>query len=370
MKILFVIAYAWEYGGGEVYASHVVQALRRCGHDVRVFASDNHRERISFGDYLFREFRYEPCASLSGILNVRSLLAFGKVMREFRPDIVHIQTLDFQMTASVLLGLGKTPAVMTLHAYTVFNAFHENRTALEYASLSVKKAVTLQLLRTHVSRFLCPCAFMAGMAKQYGLPGVSVVPYGIPLLRYAPLPRQNTVLYLGRLFEDKGIEYLLRAIPLAAGSVPDMALYIVGEGYDQTRLQSLTRQLNIADKVNFLGKVKNAMAQDYYRYSKIVVIPSIRAENFPLVALEAMSMGRPIIGTCDGGLPDLIDDGRTGFIVERRNPRQIADKLVYLLKHPNIAGRMGQKAAEKSERYNLPDHIRTLCGIYRSLLPE
>jgi glycosyltransferase involved in cell wall biosynthesis len=136
----------------------------------------------------------------------------------------------------------------------------------------------------------------------------------------------NSVLFVGRNEEVKGPKYLIEAFAKIEKDFPDFKLVLVGEGMPEGRLP--------------LSEVKNRMKDCY-----CLVVPSL-SEGLPRVIMEAMALGKPVIGTKVGGIPELIKDGQTGFLVEAKDSQGLAEKLRILLGNKEMAIAMGQKGRE------------------------
>ena len=168
--------------------------------------------------------------------------------------------------------------------------------------------------------------------------------YGSITPRPISLPvRDSTrvILYLGRLIEIKGIDHLLRALALLPASDGDVALLVVGEGTDRPRLEELARSLALTN-VHFLGAVTDVSEKSFlFRRAKAIVVPSITLhgarEGGPLVVLEALSAGTPVIGTdVLGSSTALIRDGINGYVVPEKDPEALARALSRVLRGDRI----------------------------------
>ena len=132
------------------------------------------------------------------------------------------------------------------------------------------------------------------------------------------------VLYVGRLAPKKGLEYLLEAM-----TEVDAHLTIVGDGSERDRLERLAAELDI--DVTFVGEVAPEAVDSYYRDAGVFVLPSLEGEGMPNVVLEAMSWGLPVVATDSGGLPTMIEDGESGFLVPMRDSEAISERIGELL---------------------------------------
>jgi len=166
------------------------------------------------------------------------------------------------------------------------------------------------------------------------------------------------VLYVGRLAPKKGLEYLIKAM-----ADVDAQLTIVGDGSERERLESLAASTDA--NIVFVGGVAPDKVDQYYRDAAVFVLPSIEGEGMPNVVLEAMSWGLPVVATDSGGLPTVMEDGETGYVVAMRNPETLADKISELLDDPPRHKRMGAAARQHvQEKYSWDWLIEELEKLY------
>jgi colanic acid/amylovoran biosynthesis glycosyltransferase len=178
----------------------------------------------------------------------------------------------------------------------------------------------------------------------------------------------------GRLVEKKGIEYAIRAIAEVAKVYPNVEFNIIGDGELKERFVQIIQELNIADKVHLKGWRNQKEIISILDETHIFVAPSVTAsdgnQDAPVNTLkEAMAMGLPVIGTLHGGIPELVEDGISGFLVPERNESAIAQKLIYLIEHPEIWQQMGFNGRKKVEtQYDTNKLNSELVEIYQQVL--
>ena len=166
---------------------------------------------------------------------------------------------------------------------------------------------------------------------------------------------------------QKGVEYLIRAIPLVLAEVPDAVFVIGGDGSLRRYHQSLADELGVSANVIFTGKIPDVELPYFYLACDVFVIPSL-VEAFGLVTIEAMACGKPVIGTNVGGIPDTIIEGLTGFLVSPRDPSGLSEKIVLLLKSCQLRGEMGRAGKETvNRRFNMEERIKRIVRLYESL---
>jgi glycosyltransferase involved in cell wall biosynthesis len=146
----------------------------------------------------------------------------------------------------------------------------------------------------------------------------------------------KAILFVGRLIDWKGTEYLIKALPKILETYPGTKLLLVGSGPQKRRLVTLSRNLGITNTVLFLGEVGQEELPKFYSLATVFVLPSIvndkgETEGLGVVLLEAMACGVPVIGSNVGGIPDIISDGETGLLATPKDPDDLARKIIRLL---------------------------------------
>ncbi len=166
---------------------------------------------------------------------------------------------------------------------------------------------------------------------------------------------KNILLSVSRLVSRKGFDLVIRALPEILKKFPNTVYLIGGRGPDSERLRVLAAKNSLVKKaVRFLGFVPDYDLASLYNLASIFLMPSrfIKkhgdVEGFGMVFLEAGACGRPVIGGRSGGIPEAIVDGETGFLVDPRDPRDLADKVIMLLGDSNLRKRIGQAGRERA----------------------
>jgi D-inositol-3-phosphate glycosyltransferase len=182
-------------------------------------------------------------------------------------------------------------------------------------------------------------------------------------------PDGPMLLFVGRIQPLKGLDVAVRTLAL---SRPDAFLVVVGgpsgpQGVAEiARIKALAHDLGVADRVRWLPPQPHELLSTFYRAADVCLVPS-RSESFGLVALEAAACGTPVVAAAVGGLTTLVEDGRTGFLVEGRDPAAFATCVADLLADPLQAAEMGAAAAERARRYTWSVAAADLRRLYGEL---
>jgi colanic acid/amylovoran biosynthesis glycosyltransferase len=230
--------------------------------------------------------------------------------------------------------------------------------------------------------FLANCDFFRDRAVQIGCDSSRIFVHrsGLDCHKFTLKPRQFPtdgrvrIATTGRLVEKKGIEYSIRAVAKVAATYPNIEYNVMGDGPLRDHLQDLIQELGVSDKVNLLGWKNEQEIIEILDATHLFIAPSVTAsdgnQDAPINVLkEASALGLPVISTYHGGIPELIQDGVSGFLVPERDADALAEKLGYLLAHPEVWIPMGQAGRAYVEaHYNLHRLNDELVTIYQRLL--
>jgi len=224
----------------------------------------------------------------------------------------------------------------------------------------------------------------AQLERLYQTPAdrIEIVPPGVDHAFFSPGDRRGArlalglddrpvVLFVGRIQPLKGLDVALEA--LHALRIEEAILLVVGgpsgsQGPDEyVRVRSLADRLGLSHRVRWIEPQPHHLLSSYYRAADVVVVPS-RSESFGLVALEAAACGTPVVASAVGGLTTLVDHGRTGELVESRDPAAFAAALDRLLGDPSLARRFGAEAARQAAGYRWSTTAGRLRRIYADLV--
>lgn len=387
MKILHVISMGYVCGGAEKSVVVLRDGLRARGHEVKIMSSDRDPHEAHFSDYECRHIQ-GPLGLFRHLWSGSARRTLRRAIREFKPDVVHFHTMG-ELSPSVLFALGGTPALLTVHGpeeyttsmlewYLPPTAFNgdvrlDNLTPVGRLYHTFFKYLQRPLYVLGFRRLklmVSPSKYLAKKIgqEQFDVP-VAQVYNGIGLPDAKPLPSSPGLLYVGRLEHVKGVEVLLHAMPAIIKKVPKTQLRIVGDGPDRARLESLADELGIGSAVTFCGWRKGDEVLAEYARARVQVIPSVWPENLPTVAIEALAVGRPIIGARVGGIPELIEDGKTGAIVPPGDAPALAETAIRLLNDKKLAA-MAKAAQASSHRFALDTFITNIENLYRDISRE
>jgi glycosyltransferase involved in cell wall biosynthesis len=180
---------------------------------------------------------------------------------------------------------------------------------------------------------------------------VAVIPNPLRELPDVTCDRETSVIAVGRLTKEKGVDLLLQAFAQVSAQFPEWRLYVLGDGPERPVLESLRERLGLADKAEFLGQIREV--ETWLARSGLMVHAS-RREGFPNTVLEAMGMGVAVIcADCPSGPAELIRDGVNGRLVPVGDVAQLARVMAELMARPALRAQLGREAVRVRQRYEL-----------------
>ncbi len=332
------------------------------------------------------------------------VLPTWRAIRRLRPDVVQVHESDGALAAILVRVLRpwlrpratkhgpKLVALLQVSYREEIRAVRPLRHgdkvlgrpgAIERRFLWTKGPVQLVLgiLSARMADLVLACSRKTAteIERDYGVRGVGVLPNvtgGLPVPSSATSPSETDrpeekaggyLLYVGRLRVRKGVEVLLEALPAARQAHPGLRLLLAGEGEQRQALEQRCADLDLGACVTFLGRCDAARVRRLLSRACCLVVPSIY-EGMPLVILEAMAEGTPVIASAVSGIPEVVLDGETGWLVPQEDPPALTDAMVAALADPAEAARRGAASRARVETCFTPAEAARLW--HDAVLPE
>jgi glycosyltransferase involved in cell wall biosynthesis len=383
MRVLILTtSYKGEYAGNCVH--NLAENLVKMGCQVRVLLPHG-KETQSYETvdgvkmYRFQYMwpkRFQNVAYGSGIgesigrlttLGQLPLFFFAYTLQAIRhavwADVLHCQWALSGLPGLIAARLLGKPVLVTFHGAEVYTGrfrrivkfIGENANVLVFNS---------SFTRDRALEFVKPMSYEV------------IHPASIDVSSISPSYAQKDgvlILSLGRLVERKGFEYLIRAFASMKNGL-DARLVIGGEGPLRGRLERLSADLGVSDRVQLVGRIPDDMMEGLFRSCDIFVLPAIvdsrgDTEGFGLVLLEAQAWGKPVVATRVGGIVDIVKDGMNGFLVRQKDVLELAKKIDALVEDPALRTRMGMRGRQiVCERFDSAKLTKKTLGLYRSLI--
>ena len=399
MKVLIANNYFYLRGGCERVMFNDMQALADSGIEVVPFsavdpanAPTEYSAKFTRGVDIhatnpFRQIQ----AAREAIDCERTARDFAALIDETQPDIVHFHNIYGRLSTSILSVVRerRLPSVLTVHdyklvcpSYLMLNdgkpcsacidggfyrcALHRcHKHSLATSAVSTIEAYFTRFADRYgaVSTFLCPSRFIEMLLMRSGVDVNRVMyhPNSVDPSAFTPRYEGDYVLYAGRLSHEKGLSTLLQS--MAGANIP---LRIAGTGPMEEAVRAIAAKGN--ESIALEGYCDGARLQNLYRNAAFVVVPSEWYENAPMTVLEAFGYGKPVVATRIGGIPELVTDGETGYLVDCMAPEQLRAAICNLWRDRDAQRRMGLQARTLVEtKLSQATRTASLIDIYEFL---
>lgn len=392
MKILLSNKFYYRRGGSEVYTMGLEELLKAKGHEVAIFAMQHPQGMDSVYS------KYFPTTVEYGEINAKQLSMlvmrpfgtqevvrkFNALLDEFNPDVVHLSIVHTQISpviAEIAYKRG-VKVVWTIHDYKMLcprydclrngeqvceRCFTDKKQVLKnrcmknslFASvLAYLEAVkwSKEKLERYTDVFICPSQFMADKMIQGGFDKDKIVSLcnfiDVEKTRKENYEKEDYCCYIGRLSHEKGVKTLIESM----SNLP-YKLKIIGGGPLQEELESYAKQSNI----EFVGYKQWDEIKEIVGKARFLVIPSEWYENNPFSVIEAQCLGTPVLGANIGGIPELIEEGKTGMLFESRNVKELESQIKQMF---NTEFDYKKIAEYAQSRYSMEKYYNEIMKIY------
>ncbi len=390
MKVLIVNDYGTLAGGAEELTFALRDTLRQQGHDARVFSSSAGAAEGMLKSDFFCFGTLSRFRTLLQTVNPWAYLRLRRVLKEFKPDVVHVRMFLTQLSPMILPLLQRVPALCHVVWYrpicpTGTKLLPTGEVCRSSAGMACYRDRCLPL------RDWIPLQFQLWLWRRWrhvfkrivanspavqrslvaeGLESVEVIENGVVAGTVTRvLAAQPLVGFAGRLVAEKGVDVLLRAFESVTRELPAARLLIAGDGPARQALEALARSLGVEERVSFLGRLPRERLEQSLSTVWAQVVPSRWAEPFGLVAAEAMMRGTAVVASDTGGLVDIVDAGRTGYLVPPGDATALADKLLELLSDRAKTEAMGDAGRVRAlARFTVVRQCREFLDVYADML--
>lgn len=342
-------------GGVQIVAERLLRGLRDRGHRIAIVAGGDAPGVAVWEDLPVLRFPFWQAlrtGDLEAIARLRGEIA--RLDHDLAPDLLHVNGLG----PSAFFHPAGRPRLLALHSSNILGEAADTlvRHALERAAWVT--ACSQALLET-------ACAAAPSIAGR-----ASVVHNAADLPDRAPgpFPAVPRVLCLGTLGPHKGLDLAIRALPALRDRFPAVRLILAGDGPSRDELAALATRLGVAGSVELAGAVAHDDVPHLIRTASVVAMPS-RRESFGLVAVEAALMGRPVVATRVGGLPEVVSHGETGLLVAPDRVSELTAALAALLASPALAARLGDEGRRRAVRRFAPEQqLDAYAALYHRVV--
>lgn len=306
--------------------------------------------------------------------DLRALWRISRLVRSYRPHIVHTHLAKAGFVGRVAARLSGVPVVVHTYHGSVFRGYFGREESALY--LNIERllgrlttrviAITPGQRRELIELGIAPAERVVEIPLGLDLEPFHSLPHPAEARRRMGLEDRPTVGIVARLVRIKDVATFLRAIALLASNVADVQAVVVGDGEEREALERLASELGLAKRCRFLGWQRDMPT--VYACLDVVALTSLN-EGSPVTVIEALAARRPVVATAVGGVPDVVRDGANGLLVPPRDPAALADALAELLAHPDVAERyalVGQ--SEMYARYTGQRLVSDMQRLYLDLV--
>jgi glycosyltransferase involved in cell wall biosynthesis len=293
---------------------------------------------------------------------LRAMMEVSRLLRELRPDVVNAHAAHYAI-AGLRAGC---PTLLTIHGVVRREAEIYNSTLFDRLRFRLENGYERYALR-QVGDIVAISPYVLDEYRERSAARFHRIDNPLPpeFFELPNLEQAGRLLYPGTIDERKNVLDLVRAMTIVRQVLPHAQLRIAGRTTNQTyyrRVQALIAIEELQDNVALLGlQDLEAMLQEYARSAAVVL--ASRQETAPMAVIEAMAAAKPVVATRVGGVPDLVEDGRTGFLVEAGDVTSLASQSIALLQNAELRLRMGRRAREVARRFRLEN----VASQYRAL---
>ncbi len=340
-----------------------VFSLSEVEHDP--FESLDNIELYSYG--FSDKFTKSSEGRLAKIQYLKVLPTLRRKIKEFAPDVVHAHYISGYGTLGALCGFH--PLVVSVWGSDIFD--------FPQKSLFHRKLIEYNLRKA--DKILSTSKVMAKETQKYTEKDIEITPFGIDMEQFKPMEvdslfdEDDIVIGTVKTLEEKyGIEYLIKAFKLVSDKYDNIPikLLIVGGGSLEAELKQLAKDLGIEDKTIFTGAVPFKDIPKYHNMLSVSVSVSVsNSESFGVAIIEASSCAKPVVVSDVGGLPEVVEDGTTGFVVPPRDEKETAKAIEKLILNKELRVKMGNNGRDRVRKlYNWDDNIEQMIDIYKEAI--
>ncbi len=350
-------------GGQELAVLLHAGGLKKRGHDVRLILEPG---SAICGKAVEQGIRVEPVA-MSRARYPTAIMAFRNILARERPALLHVNSSRDSWIGGLAARL-VSPRVKVVRSRHISTPLNRNLT-------------TRWLYRTLMDFVIVTGGELTrrGLIERDGLEPdrVAAFPIGIDIDQFKPgrpdrdlrlelkLPTEHRLVGLiSYLRSYKGHEYFIEAAARVLPRAKDVTFLIVGEGPEEARLREMVASMGLSSNVRILGFRDDLL--NVFRSLDLFVIPSVEGDTIPQVLMQALAMGLPVVSTTVGSIPDVVQDGRTGFVVPPRDAGALAERILALLDNSALRAEMGRYGRTLLEQeYSLARMLDRLEDVYK-----
>ncbi len=347
-------------GGITTHIEGLARALEERGHEVVIIT-----KKAKFNDkkHGLNVIRVNSIFKTSGVLDLPQISELENRIKKFKPDVIHGHHA-FSPLSLLSITIGKKLGIKTVLTN------HSIQFLYDYDYLWKPSSYVLFPYREYINNadeIIAVSRAASEFISHFTSKKVEVIGNGVNVDEFSPEVKifdGKSVLFVGRFTYRKGIHVLLEAFQKVRREVKGARLTLVGSGYLSSVLKLLIRALNLSKSVRVIKKAKREELAEIYRTSHVFVLPSLYGESFGIVLLEAMASKTPVVASNDGGIREVVKNGKTGFLVKRGSAEKLAEKIIELLSDERLSNKISTAAFREVRKYDWKNIIKKIEAVY------
>ncbi|MEN9913107.1 MAG: hypothetical protein RLY66_515 [Candidatus Parcubacteria bacterium] len=376
MKILYIITKS-NWGGAQRHVFDLATAMKDRGHDVAVALGGDGtlRTRLEAAG-IYTHSIQSLNRDVSAKNDVGSLKEIISIIRHRRPDVLHLHSPKAAGLGSFAGRLFRVPLIInTVHGWT----WNEARPPQQKILIALFSWFTMLL--SHKTIVICERDYTQAVHFPAVKNKLSLIPIGIKSPTFISIDGAkqgiakhismdliafNKKIVIGTIAElhpNKGLPHLIEAFSSVASQYPQAIIIIIGDGEDKAALHMLIKEKGLEQSIFLAGYMDHAA--EYLKAFTMFALPSIK-EGVPYVILEAGAASLPVVATTVGGIPDVIEDMRSGVLVQPKNVRELAHAISFMIEHPDERRKYGAALKERvTTKFSLEKMVSGVEAVYK-----
>jgi glycosyltransferase involved in cell wall biosynthesis len=375
MRILHIITKS-NWGGAQRHVFDIATAMKAKGHDVWVVLGGEGLLKVKLenaGIYTFsittlgRDMAFKK--------DFHSFRTIWSVIKDKRPDIIHLHSPKASGLGSLAGRLLRVKKIITtVHGWS----FNESRPVIERALIIFASWITMILSHTTIllsNREYTQAKYFPGIKNK-----ITMIPLGLKAptfmsvngakqtisknigMNLVDFNKKIIIGTIAELHKNKGLTYLINAMSLVSERHENAICVIIGDGEEKTALHMLIKEKKLEQNVHLLGFMDNA--SDYLKSFNIFVLPSIK-EGLPYSILEAGCASLPVVATTAGGISEIVEDMKSGILIQPKNSNELAHALSFMIEHPEERRGYGTVLKERvATKFSVEKMLWMIEGLY------
>jgi len=379
-------------GGAERVAFNLAKGFYDLGNEVYVITTTKDKSEVSIfnrdGLKVIRIYSnyHERWRGYLSIYNPQTVRKVEKIIKKIKPDIIHIHNVHYHLSYyslkiakkycdkvfltahdTMLFHYGKLIEFINPNDLTIPKTFNYKISHWQQIKRFKKRYnpfrnIIIRHYLKYVNRIFAVSYTLKYALNQNNIKNVEVIHNGIDIKKWQidnnelknfkakyNLFNKKIVFFIGRLSVFKGGDNIIRAMEIVAKQVSEVILLVAGRKDDYAqKMLKLAKNKNVS--LVFTGWIEDNDLKSAYKSSYVVVTPSIYLDPFNLINVEAMICKKPVVGTCFGGIPEIVVNQKTGYIINPFDIKMMAGKIIDLLKNPDKAEQFGQMGYERVKK--------------------